>query len=60
MFNMKFMDGTPVPVHYAERVAKLVSGACEAVEQIGEDGLERHAREQESPATDKSETRGES
>jgi hypothetical protein len=52
MHEMKFLDGTPVPAAYAERVAKLVSGACDAVDAVGEDELERFAREQERKANE--------
>lgn len=43
MFNMKFMDGTPVPQDYRDKISKLVEAAARASEEIGEDELERYA-----------------
>ena len=39
----RFIDGTPVPVGYPERIAAMVSDACDAEELLGIDALEEHA-----------------
>lgn len=42
MFQMRFMDGTPVPDEYAQKVSSLVSSAATVIESVGEDGLEEY------------------
>jgi hypothetical protein len=38
-----FIDGTPVPDGYPERIAAMVADACDAEELLGIDALEEHA-----------------
>ena len=44
--QMKFLDGTPVDPGYEKAISSLVSGAAAAIEEFGEDELERFASEQ--------------
>lgn len=44
MYAMKYMDGTPVDEAYAANIARLVSGAAEAIEIYPEDELEAAAQ----------------
>ena len=43
MFNIKFMDGTPVPQDYQTKISNLARAAAEAAEIFGEDEMERYA-----------------
>lgn len=43
MFNMKYLDGTPVEQEYAQAISAMVSGAAAATEIVSEDELEEYA-----------------
>jgi predicted Zn-dependent protease len=43
MYQMRFIDGTPVPKDYSDSVSNLVSGACKALDLHTEDELEAYA-----------------
>lgn len=48
MFTQKFMDGTPVPADYQERISRLVSAAaCADVDELNEDAV-REASQKKS------------
>ena len=51
MFNMKFLDGTPVDKNYAAKIGALVAGACNATDHCTEDELEEFAEVQRRAAT---------
>ena len=46
MFQMKFLDGTPVDKDYADRIAKLVNSAATAELHTSVDELEEFANQQ--------------
>jgi len=43
MFEMKFLDGTPVDKEYEELISKVCSTICDMEEKIGIEELERFA-----------------
>ncbi len=43
MTTRLFIDGTPVPDGYRQKIAAMVSDACDAEELLGIDALEEHA-----------------